>query len=91
MAKLVDAQVSEACGSNPLEVRVLSFALKVRTLSSVGRASRLHREGQEFESLSVHISKSLGSSVVEHMTENHGVGSSILPPGTKHSGSIAQR
>ena len=33
-----------------------------------------------------------GSSVVEHMTENHGVASSILAPGTKcGSSSVAER
>ena len=33
----------------------------VRAASSVGRASRLHREGQEFESLAAHQNTQIGA------------------------------
>ena len=49
-------------------------------------ASRLHREGRGFESLSAHICR--GSSEVEHFSEKEGVVGAIPTRGTKSGCSI---
>ena len=51
---------SVRCSMVHLQYRVISFIVFLRTLSSVGRASRLHREGRRFESYSVHNGCALG-------------------------------
>ena len=70
-----------------MEVRVLSRA--PGRLAQLVRASRLHREGQRFESFIAHQKITFsreysrrGSSVVEQMPEEHRVVSSILTRGT---------
>ena len=72
-----------------MQVRLLSRApfLK-RTLSSVGRATRLHRVGRRFESCSVHQApekniSAVVAQVAEHSSEKAGVGSANLPHGTQ--------
>ena len=87
VAELVYALPWGGSGSNPVEVRVLSWA--PGRLAQLVRASRLHREGHRFESCIAHQKSlfvtSLGSSVVEQAPEERRVVSSILTRGTKKS------